>query len=56
MDLTQVYAIAMGGVFSTFLLLNGWPWIAHFIRYLSTLTSKYIVYRYILHRYRLVGL
>ncbi len=55
MDLIQAYAIAMGGVFSVLLLLNGWPWIAHFIHYISPLTSKYMVYRYVLRRHRLLG-
>lgn len=55
MDPTQVYAIVTGGVFGVLLLLKGWPWIAHFIRYLSPLTSKYLVYHYVLRRHRLLG-
>ena len=55
MNLIQVYAIAAGGVFGVLLFLNGRPWIARFIRYLSPLVSMYMVYRYILHRHRLIG-
>ena len=55
MDLTQVYAISIGGAFGVLLLLNGWPWISYFIRYLSPLTSKYMIYRYVFHRHRLLG-
>lgn len=47
----QVYAIATGPVFAVLLLLNGWPWIAQFVRYLSPLIPKYMTYRYILRRH-----
>jgi hypothetical protein len=55
MDLTQIYAIVIGGIFCVLLLLNSLPWIARFVRYLSPLISKHMFYRYILHRHRLVG-
>jgi hypothetical protein len=55
MDLIQVYAVVMGGVFGVLLLLNGWPRIARLVRYLSPLALKHMVYRYILHRHGLLG-
>ncbi|OCT49043.1 hypothetical protein CLCR_04721 [Cladophialophora carrionii] len=55
MDFSEVYAIAIGAVFGAALLLNGWPWISRCVRPLSPLTSKYLVYRYVLHRHRFMG-
>jgi hypothetical protein len=55
MDTSLVYAIVMGGSFLLLLLINGLPLIARLIRYLSPLVSKHLIYRYILHRHRLLG-
>ena len=55
MSLTQIYAVVIGGIFCALLLLNGLPWIAHSVRYLSPLISKHMFYRYSLRRHRLVG-
>ncbi len=54
MDVSQVYAIVIGGIFCVLLLLNGLPWIARLVRYLSRVMSKHMIYRYVLHRHRLL--
>ena len=55
MDISLIYAIIIGGSFGLLLLINGLPLIARLVRYLSPLVSKHLVYRYILHRHRLLG-
>jgi hypothetical protein len=55
MDITKVYTIIIGGSFGLLLLINGLPLIARLVRYLSPLVSKHLIYRYILHRHRLLG-
>jgi hypothetical protein len=55
MDVSQVYAIVIGGIFCVLLLINGRPWVARLFRYLSPLISKYLIYRYVLHRHRFLG-
>ena len=50
-----MYAIVIGGIFCLLLLLNGIPWIARLVRYLSRLMSKHMIYGYVLHRHRLLG-
>jgi hypothetical protein len=55
MNLIQVYAVVMGGIFSVLLLLNGWHRIARLGRYLSPPVLKHMVYRYVLHRHGLLG-
>ena len=55
MDISLIYAIIMSGSFGLLLLINGLPLIARLVRYLSPLVSKHLIYRYILHRHRLLG-
>jgi hypothetical protein len=55
MDTSLVYAIVIGGSFLFLLLINGLPLITRLVRYLSPLVSKHLIYRYILHRHRLLG-
>jgi hypothetical protein len=55
MDISQAYAIVVGGSFCLLLLINGLPLIARLVRYLSPLVSKHLIYRYVLHRHRLLG-
>src|SRR4051812_23060069 len=55
MDLIQMYTIATGSIFGVLVLVNGWPWIARLVRYISPLVLKHMVYRHILHRHRLLG-
>lgn len=55
MDITELYAIIVGGSFCFLLLLNGLPFITRLVRYLSPLVSKHLTYRYILHRHGLIG-
>ena len=55
MDVSLVYAIAIGGIFCALLVLNGLPLIARLAGYLTRLMSKYMVYRYALDRHRLLG-
>ncbi len=56
MDISQTYAIIIGGSFCLLLLINSLPLIVRFVRYLSPLVSKHLIYRYVLHRHRLLGL
>jgi hypothetical protein len=55
MDITKVYAIVIGGSFGLLLLINGLPLIARLVKYLSPLISKHLIYRYVLHRHRVLG-
>ena len=55
MDPNQVYAIVMGGMAFTLLLVNALPWLVRLCHYLSPLMSKHMVYHYLLHRHRLLG-
>ena len=55
MDITIVYANIIGGGFGLLLLINSLPLIIRLVRYLSPLISKHLIYRYILHRHRLLG-
>ena len=55
MDISQVYAIAIGGNFCLLLILNSLPYIVRLVRYLSPLISKHLIYRYLLHRHRVIG-
>ncbi|KAI9774177.1 MAG: hypothetical protein M1839_001879 [Geoglossum umbratile] len=55
MDISQAYAIVIGGSFFLILLINSLPLIARLVRYLSPLISKHLIYRYILHRHWLLG-
>jgi hypothetical protein len=55
MDISLIYAIIMGGSFLLLLLINGLPLITRIVRYLSPLILKHLIYRYTLHRHRLLG-
>lgn len=55
MDMTDIYAIVVGGSFCLLLVINGLPLIARLVKYLSPLISKYLIYRYIIHRHRFLG-
>jgi hypothetical protein len=55
MDISQAYAIVVGGSFCLLLLINGLPLIARLVRYLSPPLSKHLIYRYVLYRHRLLG-
>ncbi|KAI9769850.1 MAG: hypothetical protein M1840_003844 [Geoglossum simile] len=55
MDISQVYAIAIGGNFCLLLILNSLPYIVRLVRYLSPLISKHLIYRYLLHHHRVIG-
>ena len=55
MDISLIYAIIIGSSFGLLLLINSLPLIARLVRYLSPLVSKHLIYRYILHRHRLLG-
>lgn len=55
MDTSIIYAIVVGSSFGLLLLINGFPLFARFVRYISPLVSKHLVYHYILDRHRLLG-
>ena len=44
MEISQAYAIVIGGSFFLILLVNGLPLIARLVRYLSPLISKHLIY------------
>ena len=55
MDIIQIYAIAAGGTFFIFVLINLLPYLAPLWKHISLFTSKHLTYPYILHRHRLIG-
>jgi hypothetical protein len=55
MDISQAYASIIGGSFCLLLLINSPPLIVRFVRYLSPLVSKHLIYRYVLHQHRLLS-
>ena len=55
MDITLLYAFIIGGGVGVLLLINSLPSFIRLFRYLSPLISKYLTYRYILHRQRFLG-
>lgn len=52
MDITQVYAVAAGGIVFAFVLINLLPYLASLLKHISLFTSKHLTYPYLLHRYR----
>ena len=55
MDITQAYGIAAGGILLIFVLKNLRSHIEPLIDGVSLLISKHLIYRYVLHRHRLLG-
>ncbi|ETN44457.1 uncharacterized protein HMPREF1541_10638 [Cyphellophora europaea CBS 101466] len=55
MDLNYIYAIVVGSVFFSFMILAGMPHAVRIIRYVSSVMSKHMVHRYTLQRHRLAG-
>ena len=55
MDTVQIYAIAAGGTFSIFALVNLLPFLLPLFARISIFVSKHFTYPYLLHRHRLLG-
>jgi hypothetical protein len=55
MEISEAYAIAIGGSFVLLFLLNSLPYITGLAEYLLMLTSKHLTYPYLLSRHRLLG-
>ena len=55
MEITQVYAIALGGVAFAFVLVTLFSSLTGLGRYLCLQSSKYLIYPYVLNRHRLLG-
>lgn len=55
MEISEAYAIAVGGSVVLLFLVNSPPYIIRLAEYLSMLTSKYLTYPYLLSRHRLLG-
>lgn len=55
MDITQVYAVAAGGILFVFVLINLLPYLASLWKHISLFTSKHLTYPYLLHRHRFIG-
>lgn len=55
MDISVIYAMVIGSSFCLLLLINSLPLITRLAKYLPPLVSKHLIYRYILHRHRLLG-
>ena len=55
MEITQVYAVVVGGIASAFLLLALMSSLAPFWAYIRLQMTKHLVYPYILNRHALIG-
>lgn len=55
MDITQIYAIAAGGIFFMFILANCLHYISQLIKHASFFTFKHLIYPYLLNRHRFFG-
>src|SRR5258705_6552614 len=55
MDITQIYAAAIGGVFFIPMLFNLLPHITPLIVHLSLFTSKHLTYPYLIRRHQFLG-
>lgn len=55
MDITQVYAIAAGGIFTTLFVINLLPHVMQFTRHVLIVMCKHLTYPYVLRRHRLFG-
>lgn len=55
MEITQLYAIAVGGILLLLMLINFRPYIEAFLRAVSLPASKHLIYPQIIHRHRYFG-
>lgn len=55
MEITQIYAVAAGGVFLILMIIKGFPFIQHVLRSLAITISKYLTYPFVVRRHRLLG-
>jgi hypothetical protein len=55
MEITQLYAIAAGGILLFLILVNFRPYIEAFLRAVSLQASKYLTYPQIIHRHQYFG-
>ncbi|KAF2258055.1 hypothetical protein CC78DRAFT_538086 [Lojkania enalia] len=55
MEITQLYAIAAGGILLALMLVNSRPYIEAFLRAVSLPVSKHLTYPRIIHRHRYFG-
>lgn len=55
MEITQLYAISVGGILLFFMLVNFRPYIEAFLRAVSLPASKHLTYPRIIHRHRYLG-
>lgn len=55
MDVTQIYAIAAGGVFILFIIANCLHYIKWLVKHIAFFTSRYLTYCYLVRRHRFLG-
>lgn len=55
MEITKVYAVALGGTFCMLLIISGLPLIVRCVRYLTPFVRTHLVYNNVLDRHRLLG-
>ncbi len=55
MEIAQIYAIVVGGVFLTLMILKGFPFIQRILQSVAIIISKYLTYPFIVRRHRLLG-
>jgi len=55
MEITQIYAIAAGGIFPMFILVHLLPWIVRFVKYVFLWISEHLMYPYLIGRHRILG-
>ena len=56
MDITQEYAITIGGIFLVLILANLQPLVVQVVEYISVFLSQQLKYPYLIRRHRLIGL
>lgn len=55
MEITQVYAIATGGIFTFLILVHFRPYMQSFLKTTSLLVSQYLTYPQLIRRHRYLG-
>ena len=55
MDITQIYALAMGGAAFCFVITRVLSQLGRYLEHLAPQVSKHFFFRYIIHRHALIG-
>lgn len=55
METPDIYAIAVGGIFASLILIRLLSYLSHFTNTVSVFISKHLTYPYLTHRHHLFG-